>query len=460
VPRGLAPPSIEQSPPEVAPDGGQLPAAPLAESVTTEPSSPVVQMLDAPLPADAAPVIDIVPITGRFYGFIEEVVNATSAEPNGNVRPNGNAGRNKPVLDLALPAFHIMAQGTLYQRFRFYFNLAAPDADRPVRDTPVGLRNAWLESSLFGDYLNLRIGKLYRRFGLYNEILDTLPSFIGVETPASITGSRPMLTRTTNLMVHGKAGFESSTFSYALMAGKDESTVDDAAFSPGLDLNYDWDSTILVGMSYYTTAGTVIPDTMPGAGSPAGGVASWMTRDRYQVYGGYARLTLGAFLFQAEAWVSPHHATRDPDKVLLTAQNAADFNPANRARFGVDAGSPSADAVNRTANYSYRTVEARMAYSFEFGSGDDLAELTPYLNFEYIDNRESIADVAYGGDSESGQSPRGIMMHNRLGLVIKPVPVVAVKAEVTIALYDYGNRYVSDAELWLALSYQWELIHQ
>jgi hypothetical protein len=52
------------------------------------------------------------------------------------------------------------------------------------------------------------------------------------------------------------------------------------------------------------------------------------------------------------------------------------------------------------------------------------------------------------------------MMHNRVGLVIKPVPVVAIKMEVTVPLFDYGNRYATDLEFWAALSYHWELVNR
>jgi hypothetical protein len=455
----VAPADADQPSPASEPVGVTQPIASSDPATSTETvtSQPMEQ---PPTAADAEPDVDVVPITGRFYGFIEELFNATTAEPNGDQRANGGIARAKSVLDLALPAFHIMAQGTLYERFHFYFNLAAPDSDEPLVDVPVGLRNAWLDTSLFGDYLSLRLGKLYRRFGLYNEILDTSPSFIGVETPASITGNRPLLTRTTNLMVHGRASFGSSTISYAFTAGKDERSRDDLIFSPGFDLKYDWDSTILVGTSFYTTAGTVLPDIAPGEGSPAGGVAPWMDHDRFQVYGGYARLTMGAFLLQGEAWFSPHTATRDPDKVLLTARNATSFSVANRARLGVDASSTNADQVHTVAHYTYSTIDMRAAYTFEFGSGDEPVELTPYLSWEYNRDPESIVDRRYGGDGEAGQSPRGIMMHNRLGCIIKPVPVVAIKTEVTVGLFDYGNHYATDLEFWAALSYQWELINR
>jgi len=39
-------------------------------------------------------------------------------------------------------------------------------------------------------------------------------------------------------------------------------------------------------------------------------------------------------------------------------------------------------------------------------------------------------------------------------------PPVAFKVEVTSAMFDYGNTWASDLELFLSLSYQWELVHK
>jgi len=387
-------------------------------------------------------------ITGKLYGFIESRFNATTSEPNGNIKADGSASRSPAVNDLSIPSFHIMAQGTLYDRYRYYINLAAPDSDAPSADVALGVRNAWLEMSILGDYLQLRVGKLYRRFGLYNEILDTVPSFIGVEMPVFLSGNRPMLTRTTNAMVHGRVSFDRSTIAYAVTVGKDEISPNDNVWSPGFDVNYDYDSTLLIGTSFYTTAGKVTPNVTLGQGSPTGGVAPWMKQDSFQVFGGYAQLSLGDFVLHGEAWVSPHKAVRDPELVAILAQNARNFSAANATQL-----------AGTSANYTYQTFDIRASYTFDVGSGDDPAQIIPYLDYQYIRNRESIADTVYGGDGQPGESPQGRAMHNRIGVVIRPVSVVAFKAEGTYAMYDYGTRFASDEELWLSLSYQWELIH-
>lgn len=442
--------------------------APSAEAPATEagpgtatPPAPLVAPPPPPAPPPAPAVADTSsPITGRLYGFIEERVNATFGEPNGQTSATGRALRSDNELDMSLPGFHLMGQGSLYSRFRYYFNLTTSpkeDIDDPTRDVGLGLRNAWVEASLFGDYLNLRAGKLYRRFGLYNEILDTAPSFIGVELPVVFGVNRPMLTRTTNAMLHGKISFDESTISYAATVGKDEISPADDVFSPGFDVNYDYDSLIVVGTSYYTTAGVGTPHLAPGEGSPAGAIAPWLASDRYQVYGGYARVTPGNFLLHAEAWFSPHVSTRDPARVLATAAGAEGFSDANRARMGVPLTSPTEGAVITDARYTYSTINVRAAYTFTLGGGADPVEITPFVNWEYVRNTESIADENFGGDGEPGHSTRGIMLHNRVGCVVKPIPQVAIKTEATHAMYAFDNAWVSNAELWLSLSYQFEL---
>jgi hypothetical protein len=454
--------STAQAQPDAVPKPGETgtssspPKEAVAAPDTTATPSPAA-MAAAPPPA---PTTDASPFTGALFGFIEERFNATSAEPNGDRNPDGTPSRSRAVADLQVPGFHVMAQGSLYSRYRYYFNLAAFDADAPTRDEPLSVRNAWLETSILGDYLNLRVGKIYRRFGLYNEILDTIPSFIGIEPPVSLVGSRPMLTRTTNAMLHGRASHGDITLSYAATVGKDENSANDAVWSPGFDLNIDWNSTILLGTSYYNTAGRVVPDVELGQGSPAGGVAPWMAQDRYSVYGGYARLTIGSFLLQGEGWISPHNAVRDPERVLLLAQNAEHFSAVNRARMGIVGNMPTADQVITAADYTYRTFEVRAAYSFEVGAGADPIEITPYANFDYIKNLESISDAAYGGDGQPGESPHGLLMHARVGAVVKPVPVVAFKLELTHAMSDYGDQFAQDEEVWMSLTYQWELVRK
>jgi hypothetical protein len=98
---------------------------------------------------------------------------------------------------------NVMVQGTVLERYRYFLNLAAPKAGEIGDDVLIGVRNAWVEAPLVGDALQVRLGKTYRRFGLYNEILDATPTFIGIEPPELFDADHLMLTRTTNLMLSG-----------------------------------------------------------------------------------------------------------------------------------------------------------------------------------------------------------------------------------------------------------------
>ena len=75
-----------------------------------------------------------------------------------------------------------MLQYAINDRFKTFVNLGAADAEN------VEVRNMWGEYK-HNQYLNVRLGKTYRRFGLYNEILDAVPTYIGIEPPERLTAS-------------------------------------------------------------------------------------------------------------------------------------------------------------------------------------------------------------------------------------------------------------------------------
>jgi hypothetical protein len=58
-----------------------------------------------------------------------------------------------------------------------------------------------------GDSLDIRAGKLYRCFGLCDEIIETAPSFIGIEVPTVFGPYPPRLALTTNVMIHANVSF-------------------------------------------------------------------------------------------------------------------------------------------------------------------------------------------------------------------------------------------------------------
>ena len=235
----------------------------------------------------------------KLYGFIDYHAEKVAETPD-SVDADGNTVYVDNPWELDILNLNVMLQGALYDKYRFFLNLAAPGSGSNVEDLSLLVRNAWLEAPLVNGLLILRAGKLYRRFGLYNEILDATPSFIGIEAPELFDKDHLLLTRTTNLMLHGSLGFESGVVNYALTTGADER--DAGALPIGADLQVELNWGLTLGSSFYHTGGEAVPSVAVGDGSPKGGVVNWMLHDRYAVFGGYAQFEAGGLILQAEYW--------------------------------------------------------------------------------------------------------------------------------------------------------------
>ncbi|MCB9742232.1 MAG: hypothetical protein H6741_18735 [Alphaproteobacteria bacterium] len=385
----------------------------------------------------------------KLYGFIDTSFEKVAQTPAG-VNANGNTTYQTNPHDFDVLNFNIMAQGALSQRFRYFFNLAAPGSGSPAEDSPISLRNAWVEANIAGPFLAVRMGKTYRRFGLYNEILDATPTFIGIEPPELFDKDHLMLTRTTNFMLHGRATAGPLTFKYAAMTGNDERAP--GAVPLGLDANINVAGVFTVGSSFYTTGGDAQSSHGVGEGPPIGGVATWMSRDRYMVYGGYLELNAEGFLLQAEYWSSPHSGQRDLDQVALLA--GGDLNAAQLANFGLDTGN-----LKRKASYSVETFYLRSGYSLntDLGVFKKPWEITPYIAFDYYSNPETIANKDLGGDNEAGISDDGLFYKATAGVRVRPVPSVAVKVDGSSHLQTYNGALEYYPEIRLSFSYYWTM---
>jgi len=216
----------------------------------------------------------------RLYGFIDAYGELVADAPEGV--EDGQTVWRGGGYELDVPNLTVMLQGKIRGRYRYFLNLSAPGSGG-IDDTPVGVRNAWVEAPLKGSWLAVRAGKLYRRFGLYNEILDAVPTFIGIEPPELFDKDHLMVTRTTNLMLFGSAPVGSLTLNYSATTGNDERTGWAVPFGADVFLA---SHSFKVGSSFYTTGGDAVPTRAVGEGSPRGGVASWMATDRYTVVGG------------------------------------------------------------------------------------------------------------------------------------------------------------------------------
>ncbi len=436
-------------------------------------------------PAAAAPADEPAPATEedetesdrifdtRLYGYIDGYWEEDTNSPAGVDAGRTVRSPNPNEFDVA--NLNVMVQGTILQRYRYYLNLAAPGSGGTIDDASIDVRNAWVEVPLFGDYIQFRLGKTYRRFGLYNEILDAVPTFIGIEQPEMLDKDHLMVTRTTNLMLHGSVILGENTLVYALMTGNDEREGDQIPL--GLDVHVDFGSLLRVGSSFYHACPVsftqtdpdpcAVPGHGPGDGSPRGGVVNWMDHDRYWVLDAYAQLTTGGLTAQVEFAHASHDAVRSPEGVLAfldtDGDGMFDGNPngnvpspiLQRRFYNGDLSMPlDPTMVPTSATYGINTFYVRLGYEIELG---DAGTLVPYAQFDYYANPEIIAEKDYGGDNEGGLTDGGSFFKLTLGSVYRPIPQVAVKFDVSDHIQQFNSATEQYFDFRFSLSYQWEL---
>jgi hypothetical protein len=388
--------------------------------------------------------------TARLYGYIDSHYEKSAPTPVEVDAQNQTVMGDNPA-EFDVVNFNLMLQGKVYGRYRYFINFASPGSGSPTGDEGINIRNAWVEFPVYRDFFDFRIGKTYRRFGLYNEILDAIPTFIGIEPPEMFDKDHLMLTRTTNAMLHGTIDSGEAAFSYALSTGNDERSSSQVPF--GVDLRFDLASTLKVGGSYYSSNGSAVPTTEVGDGAPVGGVASWMAEDRFQVYAVFAQLTRSGLTLQAEYTGASHDAERDPARVMALLDADPPLRDPQRQRFGLDGMVPGEGDVNIQADYQVRAAYGRAGYEFEAGGWSFI----PYGQFDYYSNPESIASKDFGGDNEAGLADDGIFYKSTLGLVARPTRFVAVKIDGSTHTQKFNGETITYPEIRTSFSLYWEL---
>lgn len=449
------------------------PAAPAAPSAPTD--APAAPAAPAPEAAPAAPAGEAAPAAGgasegsaagwgdvaklqaadpapvfraKLYGFIDTHLEKQFRTPD-SVGANGETIYDTPSYEWSIPNLHVMVQGSVYDKYRFFVNLASPNSGSPREDATVVIRNAWVEAPIINKYLNVRVGKMYRRFGLYNEILDAVPTFIGIEPPEMFDKDHLLLTRTTNAMVHGVVDIGSNTLNYSAATGDDERKA--GAVPVSLDAYFETSFGLRLGSSFYTTGGHAEATRAVGEGSPRGGVQNWMSKDRFSVYGGYAQLKKAGVILQTEFWRADHNAERDDASVQQLGQDGK-LNPHQLSNFFV--GGAPGGAVIKSAGYSVNTFYMRAGY--EIGIGQ-LASITPYLQYDYYSNPETIKQTSLGGDNEAGLADKGAFEKYTAGAVFRPVPQVALKVDGSAHRQDFNGKSELYPEIRASFAYLWEL---
>ena len=385
----------------------------------------------------------------KLYGYIDIRAEQVADTPTGV--ENGKTIYESNPYEFDIPNFHIMIQGSIASQYKYFINLAGPGAGSLIEDDSLlVVRNAWVQAPIptFGEKLQIRLGKTYRRFGLYNEILDASPTFIGIEPPELFDGDHLMLTRTTHIMLHGHLNFGSTVLAYSASTGNDERIND--AVPLGFDLNLS-SGFFKIGSSFYWTGGDAGPSKEVGDGSPDGGVLPWMAKDEYYVFGGYAELSLPNLIIQLAYWQADHSATRDPVQVAKLAEAA--LNPRQLRRFFIN-GDPAQGLQDLNVDFSIQTAYGRLGLPFTVG---EQTTLIPYAQVDYYRNPETVQSKTFGGDNEAGLADDGAFWKVTTGLVIRPVYPIALKIDGSAHIQEFNNETIIYPEIRLSLSYYWEV---
>ncbi len=362
--------------------------------------------------------------------------------------PNGVLDEATPS-DFAYPFFNIMGQYRINDQFRVFLNINGAKA------STLDVRNFWGEYSA-SRYLNVRIGKIYRKFGLYNEILDAVPTYYGIEPPELFDTDHLMISRTTMAMVYGSVDLGPGMFSYS---GSTDNGEGDPLNGPGrhafpfcYDLQYSFEGgNYTLGTSGYSSFGSATPNVSISGGSPKSGVINWMKSDKFTIFGVYAEAKVSNLTLQGEYWTSSHEGVRDTAKVKTVVQSAG-INSTQRARFLINpaaTGAVKGINVNTSAVYVIQTWYLRAGYSFETGIG----ELAPYLQWDWYQNPETIASKTYGGDDEAGVADDGTFNKSTVGIIYRPTSEVAVKFDQSYHFYKFNGENVLYPEIRLDFSF-------
>lgn len=384
----------------------------------------------------------------KLYGYIN-----TNAEQQFDFPGVGADGitvkESDPFAWVPVKAFHLYGSAYLSEKIDVLFNIAYVDEALEVR-------NAWGNFKISRE-LQIRVGKMYRRFGLYNEKLDQIPTFTGIEPPEIFDTDHLFVTRTTNLMVHGNRSFGSTNFQYSLTTENAEGGATKGVVPLGWDLRIKSDKHSLVfGTSGFSSSlnGTTTTSTVSfGDGSPKGGVLPWMDGDHFLLTGLFGEKQVGKINVQVEYWVASHDALRNPENVLTLVREAG-INPQQRQRFLGTSSSKTDDELTTAdvvvpVSYNVKTYYIRLAYNIDTKHG----QFVPYVFLDWMSHPEVINNKTYGGDKESGLADDGIFTKTSAGLVYRPIPTVAIKLDGSIHSQKFNGQSVDYPEIRLDLSW-------
>ena len=381
----------------------------------------------------------------NIFGYFATKLEKTFNEPV--LANDGTTDYESSLYEWDYGSFNLMMQEQLTDKIQVFINVNGAGANELI------LQNYWGEYS-FNRYINVRVGKIYRKFGLYNEILDAVPTYYGIEPPELFDGDHQMISRFTTFMIHGSAGLGSNgLLNYAFSTGNGPGGPAEDKLPLSFDLNYNYSTWLKIGTSGYVSGENATPDAGLGQGASEEGVLPWMASDNFNVFGGYFEINKGNLMIQAAYWTSSHEATRDPASVVEVINNA-NINSAQRERFLVDPNGTVEEAnVNTEANYDINTWYIRAGYSIETSIG----EIAPYVQWDYFSNPETIQSKTWGGDAEAGAADDGAFHKPTIGVILRPTYQLAFKIDHSYHLYEFNGEAENYPEIRFNLSYTFGL---
>jgi len=380
-----------------------------------------------------------------FYGYFNANVEKVFDEPG--IGDNGSTVYGTGPMEWSVPNFHLYVTSKLSDNINAFINIAGSGEDN------LELRNAYGNFRI-NDAFQIRVGKIYRKFGLYNEKLDQSPIFMGIEPPELFDLDHLVLPRTTTLMVHGAKAISKGEITYTLSSENSEGGAN-LSFPLGWDLRMKTSKAIFGTSGYMSSINDETAQSTVDfhSGSPRGGVLPWMDEDKYSVIGTFAEVQLGKFLVQSEFWNASHEATRNAANVLEIVTDAG-INEAQRENFLGDNASKADDDLTEAdvvvdSDYDVKTFYVRLGYSMQ----TDRGEFMPYVFYDWMDHPETIQNKKYGGDNESGLSDDGQFAKASIGIVYRPIPTVAIKLDASSHMQKFNGEDNSYPEVRLDMSW-------
>ncbi len=378
-----------------------------------------------------------------MYGYmssrLEKVYGELSVESGQTVKTN-------TPHEWSLPYFNMFFRANPGKNIETFVNVATEDLE---------VRNMWGNIKL-SEALQLKVGKVYRPFDLFNEKLDEVPTYLGIEPPELFDKDHLLVPRLTSFVLHGDLATPKATYSYSLCTDNGENGPTEDVIPLGWDVRAKIHEKAVIGFSgYFSNLGDqgVQSDVAVGDGSPSGGTMPWVSSDKYTVYGGFTEIQVKNLLIKAAYYQADHEAIRDPAGVLAVANNV-DLNQHQKENFfGDQAGLATAalteDDVVQNADYTVTTGYVQLGYFFYTNHGT----FGPYAFLDWMNHPETIQKKSYGGDNESGLADDGKFVKYTLGLSYNPVDRVAIKFDHSAHYQKFNGKTESYPEFRLDFSY-------